>query len=49
MPPLASNLVETATWEPFGNVAEDRHEVDSKEARGKKDIELVRGLIGNAN
>ena len=24
MPPLARNLMETATWEPFGNVAEER-------------------------
>ena len=49
MPPLARNLVETSTREPLGEMPEERQEVDGKETRRKKDVELVGGLIGDAN
>jgi len=49
LPKLPRNLVETTTWGPFGNVPEDRQEVDREETRRKKDVELIRGLIGDAN
>jgi hypothetical protein len=49
VPPLASDFVEATTWEPFGDVPEEREEVDSEETRGKQDVELICRLIGNAD
>ena len=49
MPVPPRNFVETATWELLGKVPEERQSVDGKLARGKKDVELIRCLIGDTN
>jgi hypothetical protein len=41
--------VEATTWEPFGDVTEERKEVDGEETGGEEDVELVCRLVGDAN
>jgi hypothetical protein len=41
--------VEATTWEPFGDVTEERKEVDGEETGRQEDVKLVGCLVGNAN
>jgi hypothetical protein len=36
--PLARDLVEATTWEPFWNVAEEGEEVDCEETRERRTL-----------
>jgi hypothetical protein len=41
--------VEATTWEPFGDVTEDRKEVDGEETGREEDVKLVGRLVRDAN